>query len=126
MMTLSNLENLINDIFSNDSLLRIIFSSPYKKNKDSFSKVQLSPFVHDGKMEYQFTYYFENRVVHSNLNKDDAINETTTLITSIFKQALVTCKEHEYHLLSNKSWYEAANLNHFWSYLFHSISLKPV
>ena len=103
MMTLSNVENLMNDIFSNDSLLRIIFSSPYKKNKDSFSKVQLSPFIHDGKMEYQFSYFFENKVVHSNLNKDDAINETTTLITSIFKQALVTCKEHEYHLLSNKS-----------------------
>ncbi|MBR3890746.1 MAG: SAM-dependent methyltransferase [Bacilli bacterium] len=103
MMTLTNLENLMAEIFSNGSLLRIIFSSPYKKNKDSFSKVQLSPFIHDDKMEYQFSYFFENRVVHSNLNKDDAINETTTLITSIFKQALVTCKEHEYHLLSNKS-----------------------
>jgi len=93
MMTLTNLENLINDVFSNNEILRIIFSSPFKKNKDSFSKVQLTPFIHDNKIEYQFTYYFENRVVHSNLNKDDAINETTTLITSVFKQTLITSKE---------------------------------
>ena len=90
MMALSNLENLMSEIFSNDSLLRIIFSSPYKKNKDSFSKVQLSPFFNDGKMNYQFSYFFENRVVHSNLNKEDAINEATTLITSIFLFIIVT------------------------------------
>jgi len=103
MMTLTNLENLINDVFSNNEILRIIFSSPFKKNKDSFSKVQLTPFIHDNKIEYQFTYYFENRVVHSNLNKDDAINETTTLITSVFKQTLITSKDYEYHLLASKN-----------------------
>ena len=42
-------------------------------------------------------------MVHSNLEKDDAINEVIVLISKVFKQALFTCKGKEYHLLSNKS-----------------------
>ncbi len=103
MMTITNFELLLNDLFNNELIARIIFSSPYKKDKESFSKVQLNPYLNDGEMKYQYTYFFENRVVHSNLEKDDAINETKTLITSIFKQALISCKDKEYHLLSNKS-----------------------
>ena len=103
MMTITNFETLVHNLFEEEVILRIIFSSPYKKDKNSFSKVQLNPYISDDVMQYQLTYFFENRVVHSNLDKDDAINETITLITSIFKQALITCKEKEYHLLSNKS-----------------------
>lgn len=103
MMTITNFELLLNDLFNNELISRIIFSSPYKKDKESFSKVQLNPYINDGEMKYQYTYFFDNRVVHSNLEKDDAINETKTLITNIFKQALITCKDKEYHLLSNKS-----------------------
>ena len=103
MITITNFETLIQDLFSEEAILRIIFSSPYKKDKNSFSKVQLNPYISDEVMQYQLTYFFENRVVHSNLDKDDAINETITLITTIFKQALITTKEKEYHLLSNKS-----------------------
>ena len=45
MMTITNFENLVNDLFNNSEILRIIFSSPYKKDKDSFSTVQLKPFI---------------------------------------------------------------------------------
>lgn len=103
MMTITNFETLVHELFNSETVLRIIFSSPYKKDKESFSKVQLRPYMNDEKLEYQLTYFFTNRVVHSNLNKEDAINETITLITKIFKQALITCKDREYHLLSNKS-----------------------
>ena len=103
MIKVTNFESLIEDLYEYEVILRIIFSSPYKKEKDTFSKVQLKPYVSDDNMHYQLTYFFDNRVVHSNLNKSDAINETKMLITKVFKQALVTCKEKEYHLLSNKS-----------------------
>jgi len=103
MMTITNFETLINDLFNEEVILRIIFSSPYKKDKESFSKVQLNPYMSDDIIQYQLTYFFQTRVVHSNLDKDDAINEVITLITSVFKQALITCKDKEYHLLSNKS-----------------------
>lgn len=103
MISIMNFKILVRDLFNEESIARIVFSSPYNKDKESFSKVQLNPYVNDNELKYQFTYYFENRVVHSNLEKDDAINETITLITTIFKQALVTCKTKEYHFLSNKS-----------------------
>lgn len=103
MITITNFEYLINDLFNNSEILRIIFSSPYKKDKESFFKVQLKPFMFNDELQYQLTYFFTNRVVHSNLEKDDAINETLTLITKVFKQALITCNDKEYHLLSNKS-----------------------
>ena len=103
MIKVTNFESLIDDLYDNEVVLRVIFSSPYKKDKDSFSKVQLKPYISDNVIHYQLTYFFDNRVVHSNLNKSDAINETKMLITKVFKQALITCKEKEYHLLSNKS-----------------------
>ena len=103
MMKITNFESLISDLFETEVILRIIFSSPYKKDKDSFSKVQLKPYVSDNVTQYQLTYFFTNRVVHSNLTKNDAINEVINLISKVFKQALFTCKNKEYHLLSNKS-----------------------
>ena len=103
MMAITNFESLINELFEDEEILRIIFSSPYKKDKDSFSKVQLNPFIVNGERQYQLTYYFNTKVVHSNLDKEDAINEVITLISKVFKQALLTCNEKEYHLLSNKS-----------------------
>ena len=103
MITITNFEELVHNLFNEEIVLRIIFSSQYKKDKESFNKVQLKPYISDDVIQYQLTYYFTNRVVHSNLNKDDAINETITLITKIFKQALITTRDKEYHLLSNKS-----------------------
>ena len=103
MITITNFEELVHNLFNEETVLRIIFSSQYKKDKESFNKVQLKPYISDDVIQYQLTYYFTNRVVHSNLNKDDAINETITLITKIFKQALITTRDKEYHLLSNKS-----------------------
>ena len=103
MIKITNFESLIRDLFETEVVLRIIFSSPYKKDKDSFSKVQLKPYMSDDVVQYQLTYFFANRVVHSNLSKEDAINEVAVLISKVFKQALFTCKDKEYHLLSNKS-----------------------
>ena len=103
MMKITNFENLISDLYNSKDILRIIFSSPYKKDKDSFNKVQLKPFIFNDELQYQLTYYFSNRVVHSNLTKNDAINETITLVSKVFKQALITSNDKEYHLLSNKS-----------------------
>ena len=103
MIKITNFESLINDLFDTEVILRIIFSSPYKKDRESFSKVQLKPYINEDIIHYQLTYYFENRVVHSNLTKNDAINEVKVLISKVFKQALITCKDKEYHLLSNKS-----------------------
>ena len=92
MIKITNFKLLIEELFKDETVLRIIFSSPYKKDSDSFSKVQLTPYISNDVMQYQLTYYFANRVVHSNLEKDDAVNETITLITTVFKQALVTTK----------------------------------
>ena len=90
-------------LFGEMSVLRLIFSNPYKKDKDGLVRVTVAPFESNEEIKYQYTYHFENRVAHSNLNISDSIDETVALITNIFKQVLINTKEKEYHILSNKS-----------------------
>jgi hypothetical protein len=97
-----NYKDLINNLFINHEILRIIFSSQIKKDKESFTKVQLIPYLKDNNYKYQFTYYYTNSVKHKNLELIEATNETINLITLTFKQALITLKDKEYHLLNNK------------------------
>ena len=100
---MNNLKQLIEGLFSDKDILRLIFSNPYKKDKDSIIKGTVKPFESSDEKKYQFTYQFENRVAHSNLDVDDSVDETVALITNIFKQVLINTSEKEYHILSNKS-----------------------
>ena len=100
---MNNLRQLIERVFNDSRVLRLIFSNPYKKDKDPLIKVTVSPFDSNDEIKYQFTYHFENRVAHSNLNSKDSIDETIALITNIFRQVLVNTSEKEYHILSNKN-----------------------
>ncbi len=100
---MNNLKQLIENLFNDKTILRLIFSNPYKKDKESISKVVVKPFESGDEKKYQFTYQFENKVAHSNLDEDDSIDEVVALITNIFKQVLINTSDKEYHILSNKS-----------------------
>lgn len=100
---MNNLRQLIENLFNEKNILRMIFSNPYKKDKESIGKVTVKPYESSYDVKYQFTYQFENRVAHSNLDLDDSIDETVALITNIFKQVLINTNDKEYHILSNKS-----------------------
>ncbi len=100
---MNNLRQLIENLFSDKNILRMIFSNPYKKDKESIVKVTVKPFESNEEIKYQFTYHFENRVAHSNLDIANSIDEVVALITNIFKQVLINTSEKEYHILSNKS-----------------------
>ena len=100
---MNNLRQLIENLFTETKVLRLIFSNPYKKDKEGMNKVTVAPFESNDEIKYQFTYQFENRVAHSNLNISDSVDEIIALITNVFKQVLVNTSEKEYHILSNKS-----------------------
>lgn len=100
---MNNLRQLIENLFKEKNILRLIFSNPYKKEKESIVKVTVKPFESNEEVKYQFTYHFENRVAHSNLDIPNSIDEVVALITNIFKQVLINTSEKEYHILSNKS-----------------------
>lgn len=99
---MNNLRQLIENLFEDGKVLRLIFSNPYKKEKDPLVKVIVKPFENNDELKYQFTYQFDNRVAHSNLNVGDSVDEVVALITNIFKQVLINTDEKEYHVLSNK------------------------
>ena len=100
---MNNLRQLIETLFVETKILRLIFSNPYNKEKDSLIKVTVSPFESNDEVKYQFTYHFEERIAHSNLSVIDSVDETIALITNIFKQVLINTSDKEYHILSNKS-----------------------
>lgn len=98
---MNDLNNLIYNVFENEILRRIVFSLPYNKDYNSFSKVNMNPYLNKGKLKYQFTYYFVNRVVHTNLDKEAAINEVIILISNIFRQSLINTVDKEYHVFAS-------------------------
>lgn len=100
---MNNLRLLMESLFSETKILRLIFSNPYKKEKDGLVKVTVAPFESNDEIKYQFTYHFESRVAHSNLVVGDSIDEAIALITNIFRQVLINTDKKEYHILSNKS-----------------------
>lgn len=100
---MNNLRQLIENLFHEKNILRLIFSNPYKKDKDAIIKVVVKPFESSDEVKYQFTYQFENRVAHSNLDIADSVDEVVALVTNIFKQVLINTSDKEYHILSNKT-----------------------
>lgn len=100
---MNNLRELMENLFQEIGVLRLIFSNPYKKDKEAINKVTVTPFENNEEVKYQFAYQFDNRIVHSNLSIHDSIDEANALITNVFKQVLINTKEKEYHILSNKN-----------------------
>ena len=100
---MNNLRLLIENLFNDSKILRLIFSNPYKKEKDGLVKATVAPFESNEEVKYQFTYQFDARVAHSNLSVGDSVDEVIALITNMFKQVLINTSEKEYHILSNKS-----------------------
>ena len=68
---MNNLRLLIENLFKKNTILRMIFSDTYKKDKEGFVKVTAKPFEAGEEIKFQFTYHFENRVAHSNLSIEE-------------------------------------------------------
>lgn len=89
----NTLETLVNDIFTTDSLVRMIINNP-KKKSSPIRKIILRPIELRGHLLYQCEYHFLKKVTHENLNPEECPDFVMGQLQSGFRQMdLFTTKE---------------------------------
>lgn len=95
------LEELFTEIFTGDSLLKIIFSGKRKKSL-AYSKVMMRPLKIGGRAKYQAEYTYPKKVTHSNLEAGDARSLALRLVCEDFKQINIFTRDSEIQVLAAK------------------------
>ncbi|QEK11005.1 SAM-dependent methyltransferase [Crassaminicella thermophila] len=98
---MDNIQKLLESITNEQSLIYFVLSNIRKKDKDSFHKVTIRPILLKGELVYQFTYTYEKKVTHENLNTNDMIKKVMILFEK-FKQGQAYTSEADYQILISK------------------------
>lgn len=93
---------LLNDIISNEKLIYGVLSNVKKKSEATFSKVSIKPVMIKEEKKLQFTYEYEKKVIHENLDLLKAIEEIKKLLGEYFRQAMIFTLEADYQILISK------------------------
>lgn len=93
---------LINDIIQSEKLIYVVLSNLKKKNEYSFKKVNVKPVLIKEEKKLQFTYEYEKKVTHKNLDSLEAAQEIDSLLSNYFKQAMIFTTESDYQILISK------------------------
>jgi len=93
---------LINEIVQSEKLIHAVFSNLKMKNEATFNKVNTKPVLIKDVKKLQFTYEYEKKVIHKNLDSSEAFEEILSLLRNHFKQAMIFTTEADYQILINK------------------------
>lgn len=95
-----NLVSLLNDTFSQGNLISAVLSSPREKGK--IEKTIIRPLEIKGKLLYQVSDHYSQRVLHENL-PPQKLKDIILERMEHFKQGVLFTTSADYHLLVNKS-----------------------
>ncbi len=100
-MESSEFDQIVSLIFAEKSLLSATLSSPQAKSQEVL-KVQIRPVSIKGKVQYQISEHYSQKVLHKNLSKEECENLLRNLLTHDFKQGLLCTAANDYHILVGK------------------------
>ncbi|WIV11291.1 SAM-dependent methyltransferase [Proteiniborus sp. MB09-C3] len=96
------MENTIQDIIQGEKLIYAVLSNLKKKNEVDFNKVSIKPVLIREEKKFQFTFEYEKKVIHKNLESLEAIQEINRLLNEYFRQAMFFTTEADYQILISK------------------------
>ena len=99
---MDNILGLIDGIVNKEKLIHGILSNVRKKSEKTFNKVTVKPVNIKNQFMIQFTYHYEKKVTHNNLDAYEAVSELNNLIRSYFKQANIYAIDADYQVLVSK------------------------
>lgn len=97
-MTVENIDQLIDEIFSKGNFLYAVLSSPRTKNTEYGSKVSIRPL----KDAFQLTFYRKEKAFHKNMPFEECSKAVKQALHE-FKQALFCTSMCDYHVLIDKN-----------------------
>lgn len=93
---------LLNKVIVGEELIDASLSNLRRKDKGSFNKVDIEPVLIQGQMKFQLTYNYKTKVIHENLEPNEAILKIEELLDNTFKQGMFFTKEGDYQILISK------------------------
>ena len=93
------LDDLLNDVFSNDALLRAVLSKP--RSAELPRKVTVEPLGLRGTTSFQITTQHGDRATHENLAPDEARERLGVLLTD-YRQGLLQTADADWQVLGGK------------------------
>ncbi|MCT4594280.1 MAG: SAM-dependent methyltransferase [Anaeromicrobium sp.] len=100
-----NSKEIVKDIMENEELIQAILSNKRKKDIE-YNKVNIRPILIKDELLYQFTYVYDNKEIHKNISKDEAIEKMRNYINLDFKQCQIYGVENDYQILVSKKFKE--------------------
>jgi SAM-dependent methyltransferase len=91
--------DIISEIF-NDEIRFAVLSDVKKGIERHYKKIQVKPFLKNGAILYQFTFVYDKKVIHKNMDLDTAIMRVSVLLQDYFNQCVAYGKTNDYHILS--------------------------
>lgn len=95
-----NIEQILDEIFSTNSLILAVFSSP--RTSQTCMKISCRPIIIKSQLTYQITYHNKDKALHKNFSPDEARRIIFGAIQEKFKQGVLFTSFTDYHLLVNK------------------------
>lgn len=99
---MEKLKELIEKIICSEELIMAVFSNLRRRDNISYNKVEVQPVLIQGEIKYQFTYEFEKKVNHKNLNIEETIEELEYLYYDKFRQIMMFTEAADYQILISK------------------------
>lgn len=97
---MKDLQNILEEIFSQEKLIRIIFSAKRKKSLP-YRKVTIRPVCIGGRLLLQTEYVFDKKVTHENLSAEEASAKSMQLIQQDFKQINIFTEGQDIQILAS-------------------------
>lgn len=99
---MNNLDELLKETISKKSFIFAVLSNLKSKTEESYNKVDIKPVLIKEEIKFQFTYYYQSKVIHENLEPSNAIVEMKELLTNKFRQGMIFTREADYQILISK------------------------
>ena len=99
---MQNVNELVEKIINEESIIYAIFSSVRNKSEKTFNKVTVKKVIIKDEVKHQFEYFYDTKVEHKNLNNDETKEEINKYVNTYFKQSVINTIDSDYHILISK------------------------
>ncbi|WP_422485360.1 class I SAM-dependent methyltransferase [Gudongella sp. DL1XJH-153] len=93
---------LLKKLIIEDKLSKAVLSNRRTRDDSLASKVIVSPVTIKDRIMYQFESHIDNKALHENLEKEEALDRLLELIQNDFRQAVMKTSIGEYQILTSK------------------------
>lgn len=100
-MNTEKINQIICSAMEKHNLVRMVFSNKRRKALE-YRKVTLRPVIIKGEYMYQAEYHYDNKVIHKNIPRYEALDFSEHLIVCDFKQVNILTEAEDIQILASK------------------------